>query len=85
MFYLRSIGTTPSHKRWLNLDCCGLACAGFTMFLHIWADFTLVYRVLRPWLLMGESVSDNGKETKEDGGREGKERKSLSNDWYSSL
>jgi palmitoyltransferase len=43
-------GTTQNAKYWLNPDCCGLFCAGITWFLHIWAAYTLVVRLLDPWM-----------------------------------
>jgi hypothetical protein len=29
-----TFGTSPFAKYWLNVDCCGLFCAGFTYMLH---------------------------------------------------
>jgi palmitoyltransferase len=52
--YARSLGTSPSHKNWLNLDCCGLFCAGLTFFLHVWACYTVIFKLLHPWFNEGE-------------------------------
>eukprot|EP00520_Triparma_pacifica_P013760 CAMPEP_0118661596 /NCGR_PEP_ID=MMETSP0785-20121206/16373_1 /TAXON_ID=91992 /ORGANISM="Bolidomonas pacifica, Strain CCMP 1866" /LENGTH=199 /DNA_ID=CAMNT_0006555065 /DNA_START=130 /DNA_END=730 /DNA_ORIENTATION=+ len=46
----RLFGTSPNSKYWLNLDCCGLFCAVITWFLHIWASYTLIFRLLSPWM-----------------------------------
>ena len=32
--YRPTFGTSPFAKYWLNVDCCGLVCAGFTYALH---------------------------------------------------
>lgn len=32
--YRPTFGTSPFAKHWLNVDCCGLVCAGLTYSLH---------------------------------------------------
>jgi len=53
-------GTQPFDKRWLNLDCCGLICAGLTYMLHMFGVYSFGWILLPPWF----SVMD------EDGYRE---------------
>ncbi|KAL9180025.1 hypothetical protein ACHAXT_007995 [Thalassiosira profunda] len=53
-------GTQPFDKHWLNLDCCGLICAGVTYCLHIYGVYAFGWILLPPWF----SVMD------EDGYRE---------------
>ena len=53
-------GTRPFDARWLNLDCCGLACAGVTYALHAYGLYAFCFVLLPPWL----------SETDEDGYRE---------------
>ena len=45
-------GTHYESKQWLNLDCCGLFCAGITWFLHIWAAYCVIFKLLVPWFLV---------------------------------
>jgi palmitoyltransferase len=54
--FVSAWGTSPSHPRWLNLDCCGLFCALLTFALHIWAAYTVIGKVLYPWFMMGPDV-----------------------------
>lgn len=53
-------GTQPFDKHWLNLDCCGLICAGITYCLHMYGIYSFGWVLLPPWF----SVMD------EDGYRE---------------
>eukprot|EP00934_Nitzschia_sp_Nitz4_P002202 Nitzschia sp. Nitz4//scaffold2_size372955//342830//344085//NITZ4_000475-RA/size372955-snap-gene-0.54-mRNA-1//1//CDS//3329546934//2202//frame0 len=55
----RKFGTGPFDKNWLNLDCCGLFCAGITYALHIYALYCVCWILLPPWM----------SETNEDGVR----------------
>lgn len=57
-------GTSSKDKCWLNMDCCGLFCAGITWFLHLWAAYTLVTKLLDPW--MGPHALPNVKISKKD-------------------
>jgi hypothetical protein len=57
-------GTRPFDARWLNLDCCGLVCAGVTYALHAYGLYAFCFVLLPPWL----------SETDEDGYREVSER-----------
>lgn len=50
-------GTHYGTKQWLNLDCCGLFCAGITWFLHIWAAYCVVGKLLYPWFLVDPATS----------------------------
>ncbi|GMH73536.1 hypothetical protein TrST_g7153 [Triparma strigata] len=47
---LASYGTGFKYKNWLVLDGCGLFCAGITWFLHIWAAWVVITKVLDPWM-----------------------------------
>ena len=50
-----SCGTQPFDKRWLNKDCCGLFCAGFTYSLHIYGCFAVCFKLLKPWFYNHDS------------------------------
>ena len=48
--------TAPHHalqRRWLNLECCGVFCAGMVYLLLAFADYVVTMRVLLPWLGTG--------------------------------
>eukprot|EP00584_Thalassiosira_punctigera_P002797 CAMPEP_0172531580 /NCGR_PEP_ID=MMETSP1067-20121228/4932_1 /TAXON_ID=265564 ORGANISM="Thalassiosira punctigera, Strain Tpunct2005C2" /NCGR_SAMPLE_ID=MMETSP1067 /ASSEMBLY_ACC=CAM_ASM_000444 /LENGTH=260 /DNA_ID=CAMNT_0013315977 /DNA_START=140 /DNA_END=919 /DNA_ORIENTATION=+ len=42
-------GTQPFDERWLNLDCCGLVCAGLTYALHAYGVYSFGWILLPPW------------------------------------
>ena len=46
----RQCGTSPFDKHWLNLDCCGLFCAGLTYCLHIYGCYVVCRILLPPWM-----------------------------------
>jgi len=50
-----SCGTQPFDKRWLNKDCCGLFCAGFTYSLHMYGCFAVCFKLLKPWFYNHDS------------------------------
>lgn len=37
--YRPTFGTSPFAKYWLNVDCCGLVCAGLTYMLHLFGCY----------------------------------------------
>ena len=43
-------GTSPFDETWLNLDCCGLFCAGITYGLHMYAIYAVCLVLLPPWM-----------------------------------
>lgn len=43
-------GTSPFDKYWLNLDCCGLFCAGLTYALHLYGVYAVTVVLLPPWM-----------------------------------
>jgi hypothetical protein len=47
-------GTSPFDKSWLNMDCCGLFCAGITYGLHAYGVYAVCLVLLPPWM----SVTD---------------------------
>jgi len=47
-------GTGPFDKYWLNTDCCGLFCAGFTYSLHMYGCFAVCLKLLKPWFFDDE-------------------------------
>jgi len=46
----RLFGTGPFDRYWLNLDCCGLFCALFTYFLHVYGVYAVCWVLLPPWM-----------------------------------
>lgn len=56
----RRFGTGPFDKYWLNLDCCGLVCAGFTYCLHLYGCYAVCAVLLPPWM----SYQELGEERK---------------------
>ena len=63
-------GTRPFDARWLNLDCCGLVCAGVTYALHAYGLYAFCFVLLPPWL--SETDEDGYREVS--GARRGRER-----------
>ena len=53
--YRRHCGTSPFDKNWLNLDCCGLFCAGLTYFLHMYGCWAVCWVLLPPWMTYNDS------------------------------
>ena len=47
-------GTSPFDENWLNMDCCGLFCAGITYGLHAYGVYAVCVVLLPPWM----SVTD---------------------------
>ncbi len=45
-----TFGTGPFDKIWLNTDCCGLFCAAFTYFLHLYGCYAVTTIILPPWM-----------------------------------
>lgn len=45
-----SCGTGPFDRHWLNLDCCGLFCAGFTYMLHCYGVYAVCVVLIPPWM-----------------------------------
>jgi hypothetical protein len=43
-------GTGPFDKNWLNVDCCGLLCAGLTYSLHAYGVYAVCCVLLPPWM-----------------------------------
>lgn len=56
----RKFGTGPFDENWLNMDCCGLFCAGITYALHIYALYTVCLVLLPPWM---SEMDDEGVRT----------------------
>jgi len=48
--YRRFCGTSPFDKHWLNLDCCGLFCAGLTYLLHLYGCWVVCKALIPPWM-----------------------------------
>mmetsp|Transcript_14890 Transcript_14890/g.29950 ORF Transcript_14890/g.29950 Transcript_14890/m.29950 type:complete len:526 (+) Transcript_14890:374-1951(+) len=46
----RNFGTSPFDRHWLNLDCCGLFCAGLTYSLHLYGCYAVCVVLLPPWM-----------------------------------
>lgn len=46
----RKFGTSPFDDNWLNVDCCGLACAVITYCLHAYAVYTVCFIMIPPWM-----------------------------------
>ena len=46
----RKFGTSPFDENWLNVDCCGLACACITYLLHAYAVYTVCVIMIPPWM-----------------------------------
>lgn len=55
----RTCGTSPFDKHWLNMDCCGLFCAGFTYWLHLYGCYAVCYVLLPPWMSTIELDNNN--------------------------
>lgn len=53
-------GTGPFDKYWLNVDCCGLVCAVFTYWLHLYGCYAVCMVLLPPWM----SHQEEGEERK---------------------
>lgn len=53
-------GTGPFDENWLNLDCCGLFCAGITYLLHGYAVYAVCLILLPPWM---STLDENGVRT----------------------
>lgn len=43
-------GTGPFDENWLNVDCCGLFCAGITYMLHLYSVYAVCVILLPPWM-----------------------------------
>ena len=43
-------GTSPFDHVWLNVDCCGLFCAGLTYGLHMYGTYVVTVVLLPPWM-----------------------------------
>jgi ribosomal protein L40E len=43
-------GTGPFDEHWLNVDCCGLFCAGVTYILHLYGVYAINFILLPPWM-----------------------------------
>jgi hypothetical protein len=50
-------GTGPFDENWLNLDCCGLFCAGLTYMLHMYGVYVVCLILIPPWM---SSVDEDG-------------------------
>jgi ribosomal protein L40E len=50
-------GTSPFDENWLNMDCCGLFCAGITYFLHAYGVYAVCLVLLPPWM---STTDENG-------------------------
>lgn len=37
----RGCGTAPTHRQWVNMDCCGLVCAGFSWAIVIYCSLVI--------------------------------------------
>lgn len=46
----RACGTGAFDNHWLNLDCCGLVCAFFTYFLHVFGVYAVCFVLIPPWM-----------------------------------
>mmetsp|Transcript_8360 Transcript_8360/g.10576 ORF Transcript_8360/g.10576 Transcript_8360/m.10576 type:complete len:422 (-) Transcript_8360:190-1455(-) len=46
----RKFGTSPFDQHWLNVDCCGLFCAGITYWLHCYGVYAVCFVLLPPWM-----------------------------------
>mmetsp|Transcript_8371 Transcript_8371/g.12146 ORF Transcript_8371/g.12146 Transcript_8371/m.12146 type:complete len:360 (+) Transcript_8371:36-1115(+) len=46
----RKWGTGPFDENWLNLDCCGLVCAGLTYCLHFYGVYAVCFVLIPPWM-----------------------------------
>lgn len=46
----RRCGTSPFDKHWLNMDCCGLFCAGLTYMLHLYGCYAVCTVLIPPWM-----------------------------------
>lgn len=46
----RTFGTGPFDKYWLNMDCCGLFCAGLTYALHFYGVYAVTSVLIPPWM-----------------------------------
>ncbi len=53
-------GTGPFDENWLNLDCCGLFCAGLTYMLHVYGVYAVCLILIPPWM---SSVDEDGVRT----------------------
>lgn len=53
-------GTGPFDENWLNLDCCGLFCAGLTYMLHAYGVYAVCLILIPPWM---SSVDQDGVRT----------------------
>lgn len=50
-------GTGPFDENWLNMDCCGLFCAGLTYMLHMYSVYVVCLILIPPWM---SSVDEDG-------------------------
>ncbi|KAL7572777.1 hypothetical protein ACA910_014636 [Epithemia clementina (nom. ined.)] len=57
----RWFGTGPFDYIWLNLDICGLLCAAFTYFLHLYSIYAVTFILLPPWMSITVTENDDGK------------------------
>jgi len=46
----RKCGTGPFDEYWLNVDCCGLVCAGLTYCLHFYGIYAVCFVLIPPWM-----------------------------------
>lgn len=58
----RRCGTSPFDRHWLNLDCCGLFCAGITYWLHLYGCYAVCNVLIPPWM---SRISGDGAEGKD--------------------
>lgn len=53
-------GTGPFDQHWLNMDCCGLFCAGLTYMLHLYGVYAVCLILIPPWM---STVDEDGVRT----------------------
>jgi hypothetical protein len=53
-------GTGPFDENWLNMDCCGLFCAGLTYLLHMYSVYVVCLILIPPWM---SNVDEDGVRT----------------------
>jgi palmitoyltransferase ZDHHC3/7/25 len=50
-------GTSPFDEQWLNVDCCGLFCAGITYLLHCYGVYAVCIILIPPWMSTTDAVT----------------------------
>jgi hypothetical protein len=50
-------GTSPFDEHWLNIDCCGLFCAGITYLLHCYGVYAVCIILIPPWMSTTDAVT----------------------------